>query len=474
MKRAPLPRIIAALAALLCALVAAARPAAAQAPSPDSYSLISHVPRSELDEWLKSEVKASGGDFAHQRYNFIIGFSTGHYAQDPVHAIAMRRLAFSLLNNTLAAGDRVTMEAWEMKLADTSEPVTLTDEPGTRAQLVNDTPYAPVPGSRGGHDVERALYDTLTHQVPRDDASSTVILLLTNSNESQAPPGYTKPLFGANNPRLSAAAQKLDFRYPPERHTFQLQAGERRLNVDVTALFPQHIEPLSDAPTTPRYPTFARDTWQPAADRPAPGEILPNPSAGGGGPAPARAATVPGAATRSGWRPWVFIAIVLLLFAAAAAWAASRARGRGAPPAAVVRSAPAAAAIPGVVRVTVGAEDPIVLDHLTAESGWDLVRSGQALTLQTPEERKERPDDPAAAAITLLPDRRLQVEAQNGAQFSEIRGSNTQGCSNGLLVLAPGEVRKGGDSSGNQIVCRVLVAGIERPVRLALSYAKGS
>jgi hypothetical protein len=52
--------------------------------------------------------------FDHQRYHFVVGFSTGHYGTDPVHAIGMRRLAFSLLNNTLATGDQVTALGWEM------------------------------------------------------------------------------------------------------------------------------------------------------------------------------------------------------------------------------------------------------------------------------------------------------------------------------------------------------------------------
>jgi len=73
---------------LLCFIVI--RAARAQAPDAQNYRQVMNVPRQEINDWLKSEVTRSGGDFDHQRYHFIVGFSTGHYGQDPVHAIAMR------------------------------------------------------------------------------------------------------------------------------------------------------------------------------------------------------------------------------------------------------------------------------------------------------------------------------------------------------------------------------------------------
>src|SRR5690606_34416676 len=70
----------------------------AQPPNPSDYRIVTKVPREELDRWIKEEAARSGGNFDRDRYHFIVGFSTGHFGSDPVHAIAMRRLAFSLLN----------------------------------------------------------------------------------------------------------------------------------------------------------------------------------------------------------------------------------------------------------------------------------------------------------------------------------------------------------------------------------------
>src|SRR5439155_23508898 len=118
-------------------------PACAQSTDPRDYRIIQRVPREEVDRWLKDEFSHSGGDLEKGRYHFVLGFSTGHYGSDPVHAIAMRRLAFSLLNNTFAPGDRVTPVAWEMSVWDKGQEIPLTDDPHPRAAFVDAVPSAP-------------------------------------------------------------------------------------------------------------------------------------------------------------------------------------------------------------------------------------------------------------------------------------------------------------------------------------------
>ena len=223
------------------------------------YSQVQDVPRQEINDWIKSEVERSGGNWSKDRYAFLVGFSTGHYGQDPVHAIAMRRLAFSLLNNTLTAGDSVASMAWEMQAWDKTGYIPLDTDPASRRKFVDAVPYTTQQGSKGGHDTERAMFDALTTEVSADQADSTIILLLTNSNQSQGPTGEKAALFGKNNPQLTEAMEKLGYRTPPARQSFRLKTKSRNLNVDITALFPKALKSLPNSGDKPRYPTFAQE-----------------------------------------------------------------------------------------------------------------------------------------------------------------------------------------------------------------------
>ncbi len=267
-------------AVLLCLLFwgAAQIPGSAQTPDTQDYGRITRVPRAEIDAWLKQEAAASGGNWNAARYHFYIGFSTGHFGQYPVHAIAMRRLAFSLMNNSLAVGDQVTPFAWEMSTWNVGKTTTLTDDSASRADFVNGVPYAPHAGSRGGHDIEQVLYEAITKTIPAGETHSAIVLLLTNSNASQAPTGEQAQLFGADNPKLAAAIAQGGFRQPLARREFTLSAGAQPITVAVTALFPQKLTAMPDAPTSQRYPTFARETWQPKTDMPGNNETLVNPA----------------------------------------------------------------------------------------------------------------------------------------------------------------------------------------------------
>jgi hypothetical protein len=476
------------IALMLCCGV---RGALAQAPDAQNYSQVMNVPRQEINDWLKSEIAKSGGDFDHQRYHFIVGFSTGHYGQDPVHAIAMRRLAFGLLNNSMAVGDKVTSVAWEMHVWDKGHATSLTVDPATRKEFVDSVPYSTEENSKGGHDMERALYETLTQVVDPDEAKSTIVIMLTNSNQSQGPQGEQVPLFGANNAQLAQAIKKLGFRTPPTRTSFDLQGKNGPLKVDVTALFPEHLESLPGSPATPRFPTFARETWQPAADRPAASEHLPNPVAAA--PAASVGSTAnPNNGTHTiehnntiektiekekpAGTPWLLYLLIGVLVIGLILFGLRAMSNRPAPaPKPVVAAAPVGRPLPGAIEVTIGAQSSVLMP-LTTISQWRLLRAGDTLALKsdqpeltadgTAEAKKEAtPPQPASRPIATLSfdeKRRLRVNAEGDTQFHDLKGFNITESNNRQLNIAPGE----------KLVCRVATSESPAATRLELNYNK--
>ncbi len=457
---------------LLCAGTSAS--IRAQTVNPQDYTRITQVPRAEMDAWLRQEVAASGGNWDKDRYHFYIGFSTGHFGQDPVHAIAMRRVAFSLMNNSLAIGDRVTPIAWEMTTWNVGNAIKLTDDPATRAEFVNTVPYAPHANSQGGHDIERVLYETITKSVPAEEAHSAVVLLLTNSNASQSPTGEKASLFGADNPQLAQALQAGGFRLPLVRKEFRLQAGAQPVTVSVTALFPQKLVSLPDAPGTPRYPTFARETWQPATDRPAATDALPNPTLASASPVTNSEASKHAASDANAPVPdhqgiplwvWALVALVILAIVVAlivkSRGAATKPIDPGpkAPP-----PGPQILPIPGSLEVTIGPNpQPLAsLKKLTTTSAWTLQREadgkllladvlkptgpprspGNAPAATMPVAGSVSPTTPAPTPLAKLAfdaKRVLRVEVESGAQFIKLQGTAADQCNSRLLVIEPGK-----------------------------------
>ena len=433
-----------------------------QASPSQDYGQISHVPREELDSWLKAEVKKRGGDWENQRYHFLVGFSTGHFGQDPVHAIAMRRLAFSLLNNAFAPGDRVTPIAWEMSLWDTGKTVTLTDAQDTRAEVVNRVPYTAQQGSAGGHDVERSLYEILTQAVPAESTKSSIILLFTNG-PSQSPTGQRANLFGANNPQLVEAIQKGGFHAPPVRHSFTLQAKDRPRSVEVVALFPEQLESLPGAPATSRYPTFARETWTPEGDMPEKDEKLPNAVRSANtapNPAPIVTKTVTTEEHKEGGTPLWLYGLIALVVIGLIVWGVMRAQANPKPPVSAAKqekAVPLGKPLPGAIEVVVGPK-PQTLQPLTTLSKWVLTRTEAGLLIS----EEEKAEGTLLAKLVLDEQKRLAVQAEAETQFTQIQGSNLKDSNNRLLLLAPGE----------RLFCRVQTADVSTPARLELIYHK--
>jgi len=455
----------------------------AQDPGTQNYGQVMNVPRQEINDWLKSEVSNSGGDFDHQRYHFIIGFSTGHYGQDPVHAIAMRRLAFGLLNNSMAIGDEVTPVAWEMNVWDKGKASALTEDPATRKQFVDSVPYSTQQGSLGGHDVDSALYDTLTQVVDPAEAKSTIIILLTNSNASQGPQGENVRLFGENNPKLKQVIQTLGFRTPATRRSFDLQGQNRTLKVDVTALFPRTLESLQGAPTTPRFPTFPRESWQPDADRPPGNVALPNPvapaSAGGvtstGAPAPPtvnNTHTIERTVEKQPATPWwlyalIGLAVVVVIIVGIRALSARPTHV----PQPVVAAVPVGRPLPGAIEVTIGTQSS-VLQPLNTVNKWKLLRADNTLVVQSDEpqatpntkDSKEAASPPGRQVATMDFDekRRLRVNAEPDTQFLDLKGFNVAESNNRQLNIAISE----------KLICRLATTDTPAPTRLELYYNK--
>ncbi len=498
MRRALTIRILARLCAALmvtAAILGAARPAPAQAPNPRDYSRVDQVPRKEIDEWLKSELKKSKGDLEKGRYHFWIGFSTGHFGTDPVHAIAMRRVAFSLLNNTFTAGDRVTPLAWELDLWDTGDTTDLTQEPQTRARFVDEAPYSPRAGSRGGHDTERAIFDSLEKIAAGKDPASSVLLLLTNTNQSQGPTGERVPLFGSNNPRLAALIRSAGFR-GPVRKSFTAKSGSQTLNIDVTALFPMQLKSLPSASAEgPRYPTFAPGSWQPAADKPSAGEALPNVGAtggGGGGGAGGAADSGGGAggssggapggadgkkpaistqagaagdgAEKKGEFPW-WILIVGLLVVAAVLWLLMGKRPRREATAAPVAQQPKGRPLPGKITAVLGAapnDVRVELKELNTAGVWVVTLDGGRPALLPEPEKPEELKGTRLAVLKVDPKRQLTVAAEGDVTFQNITGVRAAAGNPRQVTLQPND----------RLLCRVAAGALgTQPLRMELIYS---
>ena len=458
----------AALALLALAGVTLAAPVRAQTPDPKDYRLIIKVPREEVDSWLKEQVTKSGGALDKERYHFVIGFSTGHYGSDPVQAIAMRRLAFSLLNNTFAAGDRVTPVAWELQVWDKGQPIDLTDDPKSRAAFVDAVPYAPAEGSLGGHDTERALYDTLTQAVPRGEAASTVVLLLTNTNQSQGPTGKRVTLFGANNRQLAEAISAKGYR-PVVRHSFSAQSTTGNVNIDVTALFPKALKPLAGAPTSARYPTFPVSTWQPAADRPGTSDALPNPVGSGGGASggsptnsgggPVTTVTGTPAPEKKGGFPWPALLQALVVLGVII-WLLTRKKRDSEPkPAAAVQGKP----VPGSIQATLGSapnSKTFALSPLTTISKWSLLVDPTGKPLLTEDEKAE---GTRLARVTIDDRRRVVLEGEPDVLFQNVAGIKADAANPRQLLLVPGD----------HLMCRAVNASaVSQPLRVEIRYQK--
>lgn len=450
----------------------------AKAQSPTSandlnYKIVSDVPRMEVDSWLKENMHNCGADPKHGRYRFLIGFSTGGFNSNPLNAIAMRRLAFSLLNNSFTAGDQVQAAAWEMDVWNCSQPITLSANPASRQAFVNNVPYSPMAGSKGGHDIEKALYDLLTSNVSAKDAPHTAILLFTNSDESQSPSGTNIRLFGANNSLLISEIKQKGYRYPPDRVNFyQMKADGRNQIVCVIGLFPNRFSPLAGTEHEARYPTFALDTWQPETDHPTPGEKLPNPTVTKS-PIPSPPPIPVGHTRGKIWKLFtIFFLIVILLailylmrkqlnhiFQVSREWIHE-----------IITPKP-----PGHIAYTISLEKERILPPLTSDSKWRLVQdeNGEVAITDTGEEKPQADGKPPVklTEVSMLSIEKnnnkkyfLNVLASDGFHFDGIHPNNPAKFNSQNLKLEPGD----------KMFCNISADNTKNIFRMEFIYDKKS
>jgi hypothetical protein len=464
----------------------------AQQPDIHKYSEITSVPRADIANWLKEQVEKSGGDWSKDRYSFYIGFSTGGYGSDPVTAIAMTRLAFGIMNNSLAAVDKITPFAWEMKNEVIGKSSLLTDDPKTRGSFVDGVPDAPFAKSNGGHDIERALFETIK-SIPPNEIGSTVILLLTNSNNSQSPTNGSDRLFGANNSQLKDALVSGHWG-EPTRAQFAFDSDKGKKTVYVTALFPEKLSSLPNPPNSPRYPTFARNTWQPEGDAPPAAEKLPNevrpPSTAQVNPTPTP--PVVKVVEKGGIPWWVWPLLALLVIGIILFMVLGKRSGVQRPlqPVAATVVAPKIETIPGSLRITIGPDEQ-TLSPLIKGATWSVSRQPDGIVELVDTSKpagaataakpvtgipgKDVPDpDPVPskgsplAKLWFADDRTLRADADSGAQFAELQGTAAEKCDSRSLLIEPGK----------RVLCRVLPPDAASKTRLEIVYdtqaAKGS
>lgn len=151
---------------------------------------------------LWDAILSAGGRPADQAVHLVIGFSTGHFADDPLQAEATRLTARHLADRLLVPGDTVSVFAWELGIWDHSIESTwgirVRDSSVSVTNIVTDMmPLGPAKGSEGGHDTELAIVEAFARL---GQEANAVVVLLTNSAASVRGRPY-QSLIGPNDPR---------------------------------------------------------------------------------------------------------------------------------------------------------------------------------------------------------------------------------------------------------------------------------
>ncbi len=244
----------------------------AQIPDNTSYRQITEVPRFEVDRWVKHEVGLSSSHWEASRYSIYVGFQTDTFASDPYSALAMKRLAFSLLNNTFARGDVVTPFYWDNGPIHVGKPSILDLGLTGRKKFVLQMPNTPLDDKMGTPDQTDALRQLLTKFIPRAELAHSIILMFSKApgpgNAGRSLPNISKlsKVLAASSFRIGQAQQ------------FKLTGPNRVELIQAIACLPVQLVGIREASLEPRYPVASLISWQPTGDSPLRTEKLPNPT----------------------------------------------------------------------------------------------------------------------------------------------------------------------------------------------------
>ncbi|MDX2005198.1 MAG: hypothetical protein SFU83_07960 [Meiothermus sp.] len=169
------------------------------------------LPDQPLRSLIEDAVRERGGDLERQHLHLVLAFSTGHYRSDPLGAEAAREMAWRLSSGLLTPGDRISVYAWEMQVYDapTPSPRLVSQEDLQAATPIRDLfPKSTQPSSEGGHDTEEAIVEIRRRL--GETYSDAVVVLLTNSAQSQGPVGRQAATLGATHPTYLAVLEEFD------------------------------------------------------------------------------------------------------------------------------------------------------------------------------------------------------------------------------------------------------------------------
>ncbi|HEX2950738.1 MAG TPA: hypothetical protein VHV83_14415, partial [Armatimonadota bacterium] len=151
-----------------------------------------------LADEINTAVRLANGDAQTHNIHLVLAFSTGHFASDPVKAMAGRAIARLLVERYVVAGDSVSVYAWEQGLWNnhlaTDATVAITDADSAR-RVVTLFPLTPKTGSGGGHDTENAIVQL--SRLPGVGANAVLVLITNDAASISAPGGH---VIGQNAP----------------------------------------------------------------------------------------------------------------------------------------------------------------------------------------------------------------------------------------------------------------------------------
>lgn len=155
-----------------------------------------------LEDLVRDAIRDAGGDLASEEIHFVFGFSTGHFAGEPLRAQAARQTAMELVEDLGIRGDQVSAFAFEMGIWEQPgaerNPLTLPSDRGEEKAVAQEIfPLTTKADSQGGHDTELAIVQ-IAERV--DPVSGPIIILFTNRAASITTSPSARPLIGENDP----------------------------------------------------------------------------------------------------------------------------------------------------------------------------------------------------------------------------------------------------------------------------------